>query len=110
MADRSGSGTTNSTTAVDIVAAPAASTTRMVPAKGINVYNADTATAAGKIQLVDGAATIVLEAFSIAAGGNFQNSGFYSLDATNKKLQVVLDAAITTNQLDWVSKWRDEAQ
>jgi hypothetical protein len=61
-----GAGNTNNTTVVDIVAAPAASTTRQVT--HINVFNADTATATVTIQKDVSGTNYVLISYSVVSG------------------------------------------
>ncbi len=61
-----GAGNTNNTTVVDIVAAPAASTTRQVT--HINVFNADTATATVSIQKDVSGTNYVLISYSVVSG------------------------------------------
>ncbi len=61
-----GAGLTNNATAVDIVAAPAASTTRQVT--HINVFNADTATATVTIQKDVSGTNYVLISYSVVSG------------------------------------------
>ncbi len=61
-----GAGLTNNATAVDIVAAPAASTTRQVTQ--INVYNADTATATVTIQKDVSGTNYVLISYAVVSG------------------------------------------
>ena len=50
MASNSDDGVTNDATDVTMVAAPAASTTRMVPRFGLKIYNADTKSATVTVQ------------------------------------------------------------
>ena len=61
-----GAGNTNNATAVDIVAAPAASTTRQVT--HINVFNADTATATVTIQKDVSGTNYVLISYAVTSG------------------------------------------
>jgi hypothetical protein len=61
-----GAGNTNNTTVVDIVAAPAASTTRQVT--HINVFNADTATATVTIQKDVSGTNYVLISYAVTSG------------------------------------------
>lgn len=61
-----GAGLTNNATAVDIVAAPAASTTRQVT--HINVFNADTATATVTIQKDVSGTNYVLISYAVTSG------------------------------------------
>ena len=110
MADGSNDGTTNGTTAVTVVAGPAASTTRMLPARGISLYNADTVAMVGKFRLNNNGTFRIIKAFEIPVGETWVNDNYISLDVATKSLEIVLDAAITTTQGDWVSKHRDEVQ
>jgi hypothetical protein len=61
-----GAGLTNNATAVDIVSAPAASTTRQVT--HINVFNADTATATVTIQKDVSGTNYVLISYAVVSG------------------------------------------
>ena len=110
MADGNNNGTSNDTTDVTVVAAPGASTTRMIPRYGLSVYNNDTVQATVYLQLKDGANDRIIERSILEAGESFFNTSFVSLEATDQSLEIYLDAAVTTNQLDFVAKYRDEAQ
>lgn len=110
MADGSTNGITTGTTAVTVVAAPAASTTRMIPARGVSLYNADTVAATGYFQLLDTAAIRIIEKFTISVNETWTNDNFIALSTVNQSLQIVMSAAATTTELDFVSKHRDEAQ
>ena len=112
MASMSQESQSNDTSDVTILAAPAASTTRMVPQGGIKICNNDTASATFTIQkLLTGPADRLLEkAVTLAAGDTWTNSWFVNLDVATSTLQVFLSAAVTTNQLDIDVSYRDEAQ
>jgi len=110
MADGNSNGVTNGTTAVDVIAAPVASTTRMIPARGISLYNADTVAATGFFQLLDTAAVRIIKKLVIPVGETWTNDNYISLTTINQSLQIVMSAAATTTALDYVAKYRDEAQ
>lgn len=63
-------GATNSTTAVDMVVAPAASTQRQL--KFVNIYNADTVAATGTVQLNDNGTTRILIKIALNPGDTLQ--------------------------------------
>jgi len=111
-------GVSNGTTDVTIVAAPAADIARTV--RHISVYNADTASATITIKL-DKAATerrIVVQALTTLqmwtnkSGVNGNLIGAFDLlvlDDTDEVVQLVLGGAVTTNELEWVTCYADEA-
>jgi len=66
-------GTTNSTTAVTIVSAPGATTSRQV--KFISVYNVDTAAATVTIRLNNNGTTRIIFKATLAVGDTLQYAG-----------------------------------
>lgn len=109
ISHQNSNGQTNSTTAVDIVSAPAASAARIIPIGGISVKNMDTAIATVILQLVDAGPVTreIEEQASVAVDATFTNSTVITLASTDQKLQVVLAGAITTNQLDYVVSYME---
>lgn len=103
--EASSDGVTNSTTVVVVVAAPAASTRRIV--KTITVWNADTATAIIRLQFVNGANTRVFDRQSLATLVPYVWDDPLILDSTSESIKIVLEGAVTTNQLDWTSHFAD---
>jgi len=84
----SSGGTANGTTAVDIVASPAASTRRVV--SEVTVYNADTATVTAILRYNDNGTIRVIARIEIGAGNTWSMSaGFANTSVLNKVVQVV---------------------
>lgn len=107
FAEKNSHGTANSTTAVDVVAAPASGHTRVI--RNVVVHNRDTVSATVILQLVDSAGpyTRRLVKQAVSADANLVFSEIIVLDATTKKLQLVLGGAITTTQPDFVAAYGD---
>ena len=112
MANANNHGTSNGTTDVNITGTVPASTTRMIPANGLIIYNADTVLATVTIQYhnTSGAVDRVLEVASLANGATWFNDWPISLDDTTERIEIYLSGAVTTNELDWFVSYRDEAQ
>ena len=110
MADGSNNGVSNGTTAVTLVAAPAASTSRMIPRYGLSVFNADTAAAQGYLQLNDNGTIRKIERIDRGALQSYFNTSYITLTTNTMTLEFVMDAAHTTTALDFVVKYRDEVQ
>lgn len=97
----------NDTTDTTVVAAPAASTQRII--SSIKVHNTDTAVATITIKKAKGASEWLLHTeTALAVSGNFEVRDIV-LDATDETVEVVLSGAVTTNQLDVVSTYADKA-
>lgn len=107
FAEKNAHGATNSTTAVDVVATPASGRTFVV--RNVIVHNRDTVAAVVILQLVDSAGpnTRRLIKQSLDPDATLIFEGIVVLDATTRKVQVVLGAAITTNQLDFTAAYGD---
>jgi hypothetical protein len=103
---------TNSTTDVTIVTAPAANTSRMIPAGGIVVANKDTATITATIKILNTATDVILyPSIEILPGATWSNQKtVHCLDATTQSLEIVLAAAPAATQADVTVTYRDEAQ
>jgi len=110
MADRNVNGVSNGVTDVTVVSAPASSTTRMIPRYGISIYNGDTESATVYFQLKDGVSDRPIEKAVIPSGDTYFNTSFISLSTVDQSLEFYLDAVVTTNELTFVGKYRDEAQ
>ena len=111
MAGANNKGTSNGTTDVTVVAAPGASTSRLIPVGGITVFNNDTATATVTLQFHATTPTdTVLEQEEIASNKTYTNTMPIVLDATDESLEIYLSAAVATTELDFFSHFRDEAQ
>jgi hypothetical protein len=107
--EKNAHGTANSTTAVDVVAAPASGHVHVV--RNVHVHNRDTVAAIVILQLVDSAGpyTRRLTRQSVNADADLTFDKIVVLDSTTKKLQLVLNAAITTTQPDFVTAYGDVA-
>lgn len=97
---------TNSTTDVDLVAGP--SSGRAV-VRYINVYNADTVAATVTLKVDDNGTEYILVKRTLQPGESLIMGGadgeLIALNASTKKIQVVLAAAVTTNQLQCVATY-----
>lgn len=105
----SNQGVTTGTTAVTIVAAPGSGVKRIV--KTITVVNRDTAARTVTCRLLVSATNywvftqVMQPSESLIFGGEGE---IVVLDST-KALNIILDSAPATNQLDWTSHWSDYA-
>jgi len=104
--------TSNSTADVTILAAPAASTSRMVPAGGIVISNLDTATINVTLQVNDNSTDrIVYPDIEILPDDVWTNQkSIHVLDATTQTLEIYLAAAVAANQASISVTYRDETQ
>lgn len=98
---------TNGTTPVTLVAAPPANVRRVVVVARLN--NRDTATIDARIQHAKGATDRVVASHAALPVGDSISAKTIVLDATDESLEIVLGAAPTTNQLDGVASYYDEA-
>lgn len=107
FAEKNAHGVTNGTTAVDVVGPPASAHTFVV--RNIVVHNRDTVAATVILQLVDstGPTTTRLHKQTLDPDATLLFEAIVVLDATTKKVQVVLAGAITTNQLDFTAAYGD---
>lgn len=111
MASLSQESQSNDTTDVTILSAPGSSTTRMVPVKGIKIYNNDTAAATVTLQKkLTGPADRIIEKFTLQPAETYVNDWVVNLDDTTTTLEIFLAAAVTTNQLNIDVSYRDESQ
>ena len=101
----------NGTTDVTILAAPAASTSRTIPAGGINIVNLDTADIVVTLQIKDDGTDRVQDIMTIAPNMSWSNDKqVLCLDATTQTLEVYLGGAVTATEADISVMYRDEAQ
>ena len=102
----------NGTTDVAVLAAPAASTSRMIPAGGITIANIDTVTVLVTLQILDDATDRELyPVIEILPDDIWTNQkSIHCLDATDQTLQIYLAGAVTTNEINVSVVYRDEAQ
>ena len=102
----------NGTTDVTVLAAPAASTTRTIPAGGINIANKDTASIIVTLQIKDNVTDRIQEpTITILANDSWSNDKqVLCLDATNQTLEIYLAGAVAATEADISVMYRDEAQ
>jgi len=103
--EKSSNGTTNSTTPVEVVAAPGASTRRLI--RSITVFNADTAAATITLTYDNGVTERVINKTTLAIGDQLYFDDTVVLANTSSSINIVLAGAITTNQLDWTAHYGD---
>lgn len=89
---------TNGTTAITIVASPATGAKREVTS--VKVNNRDDATAHVRISILDSATTTVVASDTALAIGATLKASNIVLDSTTKSVQVVLNAAVNSTELD----------
>lgn len=86
-------------TAVTLLAAPGASTQRVVPKSGASVYNRDTDPRDITFQVNKGGTKSILwKAAGVVAGGTAVLPKVVVLDATNESLEVLTDGAAATTE------------
>lgn len=100
-------GTLNGTTEVTLVAAPGASTQRIVAPMGISIQNRDTAVVTVEVRKVSGGGTRRIWRGDLDVGDTWYNDGQVVLDDTGSSVRAVMSAAATTTNPDWVSSWGD---
>ena len=103
----------NGTTDVTILATPAASTTRTIPAGGINIVNRDTASIVVTLQIKETAVGdhVQEDAFTILAGKSWSNDKqVMCLDSTAETLEIFLAGAVSATEAKISVMYRDEAQ
>ncbi len=107
FAEKNAHGVTNSMTAVDALAAPGSAHTFVM--RNLIVNNRDTVAATVILQLVDstGPTTTRLHKQTLDPDVTLLFEGIVVLDATTKKVQIVLAGAITTTQLDFTVAYGD---
>lgn len=103
----SNDGALNGTTAVTIVAAPAASTRRLV--KTITIHNCDTAEVTVTLQFVNDASIRKLGKFTVGVDETLIWNDPLILDATTKSIKAVMSGAPATTQPDFTSHYGDVA-
>lgn len=92
----------NDTTDVTIVSAPSSGQQHIIPANNLTIYNADTVSAEVVLKIDKNGTEYIIEVLTLSPGETMYNSTRIILDATDEVLQIVLTAAVTTNQLDVV--------
>jgi len=100
----SNEGSSNDTTVVTVVAAPASGVQRQI--SQIQIYNGDTASAIVNIEYDTGGTNRRMVRKTMVVGETLTLGG-YVLDATNKLIELVLDAAVATNQLTFSASYAD---
>ena len=98
-------GVLNSTTSVELVAAPGANATRVV--KLVTFWNADTASVTVRLRLTISGTHRVIAQRTLAPGQDFFAEGPFALDATTDSLTAVLTAAVAATQPDWTAHFAE---
>lgn len=102
-------GTTNGTSPVTMVAAPALNVGRMV--KSIVIRNADTVVNTITVRYVDGVNNRDIYVVALDPGDQlqFNMSDIQVLDTTSKSISVFMAAPATTTESVWVTAYADES-
>lgn len=101
-------GVTTGVTDATLVGSPAASTQRII--RSLSVYNADTVAATVTIKHDKAATERIVAKVTLQADETFFLSDhLIVLDATDEKLEIVLAAAVTTNELQFVASYLDDS-
>lgn len=100
-------GASNSTTAVTVVAAPAASKRRLI--RNLSIHNNDTASATVTIRIDNNGTKYILHKETLSSGANLLYDRVMVLASTFESLEIVLGGAITTNQLDFYAVYAEVA-
>lgn len=99
-------GQTNDTNDVTLVAAPAASTRRVI--KYITVYNNDTVAADVTVKYdANGTDYILAHNATLASGALLEITYPVTLANTTDTIQIILGGGVTTNQLTFFATWAD---
>jgi hypothetical protein len=100
-------GTLNGTSEVTLVAAPTTGIRRVV--KNINIYIKDTAAVTLEIRFKNGGSTRILFKQTLDPDDTYVlgEEDLYVLDTTSKSITVVMSAAITTANPEFVSSYMD---
>jgi hypothetical protein len=99
-------GALNGTTPVDIVAAPAASTQRLV--RSVTFFNRDTAVVTITLRLDDGGTERVLDKQAVQPDEAWVYAVAQVLDTATKKLEAVMSGAPATTNPDFSATWADK--
>jgi hypothetical protein len=96
-------GETNSTTAVTMVAAPRkAGVKRVIPRGGVGIFNDDDAAVIAILMVNKNGTKKRCWAESLAVDrGNTVQTPTIVLDATDESLEIVLKAAVSSDQAEW---------
>jgi hypothetical protein len=98
------SGQSNGATEVEICSGPS-SGQRIV--KTVNIYNADTVSATVTVNFEDGATERILAKETVPAGSTMLITSPIVLAASDETLEMILDGAVTTNELDFYVAYAD---
>jgi hypothetical protein len=105
FAELSSDGTSNSTTPVEMVAAPGASTKRII--KSMTVYNADSAAATVTITFDNNVNERIINKTTLDAGDQLYIDDVIVLPDTTSSINLVLAGAVSATQLDWTAHYGD---
>lgn len=104
--EQASDGVTNGATPVEMVAAPILDRRRIV--RTLTVFNADTVAANVSLVYVSGGNRRRLKKQTgLAAGADLTFEGVIVLDADDKSIEVELDGAVTTNELEWTASYAE---
>jgi len=101
----SSDGVSNGTTAVAVVAAPAANVRRIV--RLINIYNADSASVTVTTRLNNNGTLRILDKTTLTAGSKLTLTDIWVLDTVDKKIEILLAGAVSATEPDWVTTWAE---
>lgn len=102
-------GTLNGATPVTLVAAPGAGVERVIPEKGLSVFNRDTASVTVTISKVSSGGTRTIDTVILATGEKYSNDTKIVLDATTDSITAVMSGAAATTNPDYVCSWGDQS-
>ena len=92
-------GSLNSTTAQTALAAPASSTQRVIPRKGVSVYNIDTIVHNIVMQKNKAATITIIQRFgNVPVDGTVVLDKVVILDATDESFEIVMEEVLATTQ------------
>ena len=104
--DEQGSfGKTNGTTPVEMVPATAVNQRQVVV--NYTVHNRDTAVAIAIVRINDGVNDYIHRRRRLQPNGSYVFDGRLVIDDTSASLEIVLNGAVTTNELDFTCSWAE---
>lgn len=103
LTEATNSGTSNSTTAVELITSPGTGERHI--SKTISIYNADTVAAAATVYYYDGSNSRTILKVTLSAGDQLVIDDVLVIDDENASIRLVLDDAVTTNQLPFTAHY-----
>lgn len=98
-------GTSNDTTAVEVVPAPASGVKRQV--RKITLHNPDSGALTVIVRLKHGADTRIISRQTLSANADGEPIEHANLDDTDKSIELVLTGAASADQIDWTAAGAD---